>query len=91
MPVNEERNEYDPEDGTIEKARTKGNGPEDGQEPQKGQAPKGENEQEEKEPKAGDEPDQEEPQEKEPGRTPTPREGPPKTARQEMRGEKEAE
>ena len=91
MSVNEEPNEYDPEDGTIEKARTKGNGPEDGQEPQKGQAPKGENEQEEKEQKAGDEPNQKGQQEKEPGRTPTPQEGPPKTKKKKKCGGKEGE
>ena len=56
MPVNEEPSEYDPEDGKNEKAQTREDGPEDGQEPQEGQTPEGENEQAEKGQKAGDEP-----------------------------------
>ena len=88
-----EPNEYDPGAGTNEKAQTEKDGPdpvEEG-ETQEEQTPKGENEQAEKEQKAGDEPDQKGSQEKEPGRTPTPQEGPPKTRTKKKCGEKEGE
>jgi hypothetical protein len=88
-----EPNEYDPGDGKNEKAQTREDGPdpvEEG-ETQEKQTPKGGNEQAEKEQKAGDEPDQKGSQEKEPGRTPTPQEGPPKTRTKKKCEEKEGE